>query len=213
MHSRTTLLLTALTATAILALAITSASARRFQLSEQNWLAAWTPNSPLNFRAAGTTTRCPVTLDGSFHSRTLSKVCGQLIGYINQAIVANANCTGGHATALTETLPWHIQYRSFSGELPNIELIRIQLVGARFQVFPNGLSACLAGTTQTNPAVGNILRETEGAATRLVALPEFVIPLQGGFSCSLAGNGAFEGTASVSSSAAGRSAITVTLVQ
>jgi hypothetical protein len=217
MHIRSKLAIAALAATALMALAVSSASARRIATTEQNFLASWSAGSPLNFEAAGNNIRCPVTLDGSFHSRTLSKVCGQLVGYINQAIVANSACTNGHATALTETLPWHIRYFRFSGTLPIITLISIQLIGARFQIETAGGTKCLPTTSAEHPAVGNInvTQEELGAlkATELVALPEFTIPLSGGFACSLAGSGRFSGGGSVASSEAGRRLILVTLVQ
>lgn len=217
MHTRTKLLVAAFAATALMALAVGSASARRFELNDQTFLAAWTATSPLTFEAAGNNISCPVTIDGSFHSRTLSKVCGQLIGYVNQAIVANAACTGGTATALTESLPWHIRYFRFSGVLPAITLIYVFLVGARFRVTTGGGLSCLTQTTAANPAVGNINLVPEVGnirkVTSLVALPEFTIPLMGGFACAIAGNGRFEGTGSVTSSEAGRRKILVVLVQ
>jgi len=104
------------------------------------------------------TVRCPVTLEGSFHSKTTSKVAGQLVGYISRVTVGNASCTSGHSTALTETLPWHITYEGFTGTLPRITEIHILLVGAAFRFELLG-SFCLARTTTTEPAEGWVFVE------------------------------------------------------
>lgn len=209
MRNHTKLLLAALTAAVFMSLAVGSASARRIEVSERNFLAAW---NPLHFRdEGGHNVACGVTLDGSFHSRTISKVSGQLVGLVNQAIVAN--CSPGTGRALTETLPWHIQYNSFSGVLPRIETLRIQMVGAKFRVTEGSLG-CLSATTQASPGFGDINVEAGGKVTSMRALEEFTIPLTGEFGlCSFASPGRFEGEAVVSSSAAGRPAITVRLVQ
>jgi hypothetical protein len=209
------LMLAAATVGLFLAAALATASARRLSTSEQNILAAWTPASPLIFTAAGTEIRCPLTLDGSFHSRTISKVCGQLTGYVNQAIVANSACTNGHGTILTETLPWHVQYVSFAGRLPEIESVKVQMIGIRFRIETTDGLVCLTGTTQSHPAVGNFLREAEsGVLMSMTALPEFTIPLERtGFLCELAGTGKFTGTAAISGTGVGRPAVTLRLVQ
>jgi hypothetical protein len=183
MRNTTKLVCAGLAAALLMSFAVGTASARRIRVSEQGFLARW---NALSFIAAGRTVACPVTLEGSFHSKTLSKVCGQLIGYVSTAQVPtndSVHCTGGTATALTEMLPWHIQYVSFAGVLPRITRIRIQLVGARFQVTPAGLSACLAGTTQAAPAAADIeiTPEEEGIeplARTITALSEFLIPLE-----------------------------------
>jgi hypothetical protein len=206
MRNRSKLLLTGLAATLVMAVAVTSASANRIETSSQSFKAVW---SRLTFNdAAHVRVECPVTLEGSFHSRTLSKVCGQLIGYINVASVGS--CTGGSARANTETLPWHIQYQSFSGTLPNIEGITLTLVGSKFEINAGGVQ-CTAGNTQTSPAFGNVLVEpSTGRVTGLRALEEHTIPLGGSFACTFASPGRFEGTATVTG--AGNRAVTVRLV-
>jgi hypothetical protein len=218
MRHTTKLVFAGLAAALLMSFAVGTASARRIRLSEQGFLARWTA---LTFKAAGQEVKCPVTLEGSFHSKTLSKVCGQLVGYVSTAQVPRGlrpPCTGGLATALTETLPWHIQYRSFAGTLPTIEKIRIQLVGARFQVQPDGFPACLAGTTQSAPAAADITvgAETGGGerdTTTIEALEEFAIPLGGGFACTLGGSGRFSGTGEVFTLVTPQSRIKVRLVQ
>lgn len=161
------ILLAGLAATLLLAVAVGSASARRIETSEQHFLAIWTL---LNFNEAGggTPIECPVTLAGSFHSKTLSKVCGQLVGYVTEAHVAEASCHNERARVLPETLPWHIQYNSFTGTLPNITSIKTTLIGAAFLVRAFGFISCLYRTSQAQPAVG-IINVVSGTATSLRA--------------------------------------------
>jgi hypothetical protein len=219
MTTRSKLLLAALTATMVMALTV-SASARRLEVSSQQFLAMWTSLTFENTTGTSAVS-CPVELEGTFHSKTLSKVSGQLIGHITRATIANETtgaeppCTGGTATVLTETLPWHIRYQSFAGTLPNIERITIQLIGASFRIRPNELT-CLAATTATAPARGIITREVGGNATSIRADELSTIPVSGSF-CGLGGNGRFKGTGEVFQQAPGlgltTTRIRVTLVQ
>lgn len=143
------------------------------------------------------------------------QVCGQLVGYITAAEIPTGDCTGGTATFLTETLPWHIQYRSFSGTLPAITRKRIHFVGWRVQINLGGIT-CLVGTTQSAPAVADINLSGAGEereATTIQLLPEFTIPLGGGFACTLAGNGRVSGTGEVFTLVTPQTRIKVRLVQ
>jgi hypothetical protein len=199
MRTRSKLLFAALTATAFMAVAVSSASARRIELSNQRYVATW-PGLEFEVPAAGVLIKCPVTLEGSFHSRTLSKVSGQLIGYVTSAKVAGSRppCTGGTATILTETLPWHVRYDSFSGVLPTITLIRIQLVGANFRIDPDGATnPCLARTSAANPAYGNVVVGTGGRVEILRADEASNIPLTEEFFCAISGGSTFRGNSEV----------------
>jgi len=80
------------------------------------------------------TVRCPVTLEGSFHSRTMAKTAESLIGLITRAIVGEAACASGRARFKTETLPWHIRYSSFTGTLPTITAVKRVSFGARINL-------------------------------------------------------------------------------
>jgi hypothetical protein len=139
MRTRSKLVLVGLGATLLMALAIGSASARTFSISNQNIRVAFT-NLELEAEGAPTTT-CRVTLEGSLHSRTIAKVRGALIGYLTR--VSTNICNNG-VTILTQTLPWHIRYESFSGILPNITLILIRSSPASFQIEPGLGIRCLA---------------------------------------------------------------------
>jgi len=129
MHTRSKLALAGLAATLLMAFAVNSASANHLSVSSQNFRLVWTA---LTFFGEGTgstenTIICPVTLEGSFHSSTLAKVIGALIGHVTRATVVGTSCTGGRATILQETLPWHVTYEGFSGTLPRITAVRLLL--------------------------------------------------------------------------------------
>jgi len=186
------LMLVAATATVVLGASVSTASARRIEVSSQRFHQVW---SSLNFVGQFATVKCPVTLEGSFHSKTTSKVIGQLVGYISRVTVGNSSCTSGHATALTETLPWHITYEGFSGILPRITEIHLLLVGAAFRFELLG-GSCLARTTTTEPAEGWIFIEPNtGQVTQLEPNRNRLITNSAG--CLAGSTGHFEGLSEV----------------
>src|ERR1044071_3581859 len=126
-------------ATLLMAFALGTASARSLSISNQNIRATFA-NLELGVEGINTVT-CRVTLEGSLHSRTIAKVRGALIGYLTRVSTNNCNRP---VTILTETLPWHVRYESFSGILPNITLIFIRSTGISFQVEPGVGIRCLA---------------------------------------------------------------------
>jgi hypothetical protein len=144
-------LMMAIVAAALLAAATSTASARRLEVSNQGIRAVW-PNLVLAASSAGEnpSVTCSVTLEGTFHSRTFTKVSGALLGYITRAITNENACRGSSsipgakATVLLESLPWHIDYLSFEGSLPNITGISLLLLGIAFRIFNLPLQAtCL----------------------------------------------------------------------
>jgi len=149
MRSNIKLLLAAATGVVALAAAVGTANARRIELSERQFRQIW-PFLEFRSEAGMLLAKCPVTLEGSFHSRTLSKVSAQLVGYITRSTVGL--CATGGATALTEKLPWHIRYQSFGGTLPEIVSVTLQLVGAAWEI--KNVFTCLAVTSEAHPAVG-----------------------------------------------------------
>ena len=211
MTHRTKLLLTTLTTTAILAIAVSSATASHLSVSNQNFRSTWTS---LRFNAGGNIILCPVTLETSFHSATFSKTSGLLIGYVTRASIigSSPSCVGGTATVRGETLPWHIRYRSFTGTLPNISGAVVGLIGASFRVQPAGSLACNATTTATHPAVGTInINTTTHVAESATPDPNARIPLEEGF-CVFAGEGSFEESSQTLTVLGSTTRITVTLI-
>lgn len=107
-----------------------SASARNLSQNEQRFRTTY---SPLSFIPSfGSTIRCPLTLEGSLHSRTIAKVAGSLIGYVNRVVFGT--CEAGRLRANTETLPWHVTYESFSGTLPLITSLGKSIHNMSFEI-------------------------------------------------------------------------------
>jgi hypothetical protein len=192
MRNRSKLLLAGLTAALMLATAVSTASAGRLEISEREFRAIW---SSLTFDPdVGGSVICPVTLGGSFHSRTIRKTINALIGAITSAAVGACGA-GTSATVLTATLPWHLTYNGFEGRLPTITGIRLLLIGAAFQVQSD--ATCLARTDVAEPAGGTVAI-SGGQATTIRADENFQIDLDTpGFICDLAGDASFSGTGNV----------------
>jgi hypothetical protein len=76
--------------------------------------------------------RCTLTLEGSFHSNTITKTRSSLIGYVTEG--RTTRCGSFGATVLRERLPWHLQYESFSGVLPNITSAAFKILGFQFKI-------------------------------------------------------------------------------
>jgi hypothetical protein len=153
------LLLATIGATVLLGALVGSASARTLSTSSTTLRSAF---RTVTFNGAFGSIRCPVTLEGSLHSRTITKLRGSLIGYITRADLGA--CETGRATILRETLPWHARYESFSGTLPNITRITIHVIGSSFRI-QEPFAGCLARSTVESPAIGVFEREAGGALT------------------------------------------------
>lgn len=182
----------ALVASVTMAFAVSNASAARLSINRNaDFEIIWTG---LRFIAPiGDTVVCSVTLLGHFHSLTITKTAESLIGFIDHARLGA--CTGGTATILVATLPWHVQYESFRGRLPTITQVVVKLVNASFQI-NNDTETCLMATTAAEPAIGTTNIEAGGAATLLGASGS--IDLEGGGFCDfLSPNGQFEGTGTI----------------
>jgi len=155
-----------------LSLAIGTASANNLSVDDQDYDVRF---RELNFLTPLGPVTCPVTLLGSFHTQTIRKSFKSLIGHIDHARVEDATCANAPtdgATIQQASLPWHVQYDSFVGRLPAIERITLLLVGAGF-IIDKGSTECLARTSATEPAKGEIVRNTTtGQATTLVADPD-----------------------------------------
>jgi len=140
MHTLAKLGLTALSAALLLAAAVSVCSARSLSLSHQTIRVTW---SRLDFVTANLTTRCQVTLEGSFHSRTVAKVERLLIGSVTSFLMRA--CTSG--AGIQKIAPWHITYEGFTGTLPNISAIRILLSRFRFLLVQFGVVCELGNET------------------------------------------------------------------
>ncbi len=197
MKTRSKFLLASLAATLLLGLAVGTASATRLEVSNQGirivfLLTEGSGGGPLELanNVGLPTVRCSVTLEGTLHSRTITKTSGLLIGYITRAAVDGTHCLGGSATVDSTSLPWHVRYQSFTGTLPTITFVTVQLIGARFSVTPTGGPTCNARTTAAQPATG---RFGVNAGELTEVLGGGSIGLEGPGLCAF-GTGTFGGT-------------------
>lgn len=142
---------------AVLALGIwaSGASARNYSFSSQFIRIVF--REAEFFGAFGNIT-CVLTVEGSFHARTLAKASNSLVGNLTNATLGQ--CAEGRATVLRETLPWHVQYTSFFGTLPNINAISLTVLGfsARIQ---EPLASCLMRSSELNPVPLSLGRRSE----------------------------------------------------
>jgi hypothetical protein len=205
------LLLAGLTAAVALGAAVGVASARRLEFNNQGIRAVWTA-----FRLEDLSllrTVCPVTIEGTLHSRTLSKVSGQLIGFITRARTRKEGCgTEGESLwlspedgAAVNTLPWHLRYDSFTGVLPLIETIRLQVIGLGVKIFG---TTCEFKSSAERPAFLRAILAA-GTITAVQWVETARIPRINGF---CGAEGILAGTGSMTN-LGGTSAIVVRLVQ
>jgi hypothetical protein len=175
MRTRSRLILAGVAASLALGLAVSAASAGRLSTSNARFRAVW---AALNMGSFDNeiSIRCPITLEGSFHSATIRKTPGALMGAITKAVVNGAEppCTGGRLTILQESLPWHVTYASFRGTLPRIEEITFlarrysyraetTILGFRVScqyVDQNRPEESLTSTIAVNPETGQVTSNT-----------------------------------------------------
>jgi hypothetical protein len=147
-------------ATVFLGALTSAATARNLSISNQNLRASW---REARFSGVFGETVCSLTIEGSFHNRTIPKVAGSLTGLVTRAIVGG--CSVGSATLLTETLPWHSRYHGFAGTLPNITSLTADVIGVAMRVREPGSATCLSRSSAAEPVVITANREVAGALT------------------------------------------------
>jgi len=208
MTTKSTSVLATLAAAIVLAAAAGLASANKLSYSEQAFRIVW---SRLTFSESGggLPISCPVTLEGSFHARTMTKTLNASVADIASAAVDNSRCQEGHATILRGSLPWDVRYASFSGTLPSITSVRHFLIGAAFEVEPGLEVRCLAETSESFPAAGEATREAGGAITSLIPDSQLAIPARGDGCPAL---GIFAGFGSVFVQGSNERRVTLTLI-
>jgi hypothetical protein len=158
MRRHTVGLLTCAAATIALAAFVSSADAGKLEVSAQQFRVTW---NAMTFSEASTTIVCKVTLEGSFHQRTFTKTPQSLLGFITRA--SSAACTGGGvASPLPTTLPWHVRYVGFTGNLPNINGFQTQIISMSFGLTYTFVE-CLIRTEPVEPAEIRWGREMGGS--------------------------------------------------
>jgi hypothetical protein len=136
--------LAAAAAAAVLTMTAGFAWARRFEVSSSTFRLTW---SAVEFTTPlGAGARCPVTLEGSLHSRTITKTNGALVGYVTRAVANAAACEPQVVRFPAASLPWHVRYDSFSGALPAVRGVTFQ-VAAAVEINP-----CIWAASEAAPA-------------------------------------------------------------
>lgn len=174
------LALAGLMAAVMVTAAFSTASANRLSVNETRFTIQWPP--PLGSGTAETINpNCAITLRGAFNTATFVKRVGEAVGRIIE--FANASCSGGEITILRETLPWQVSYHGFTGVLPAIGTVTIDVVNAGFDIVENFGFACLFRTTATNPSRLIARLDSGGTVTALRADETARIPMP--FPCEL----------------------------
>jgi len=196
------LLLASVGATVLLGAFVASASADAFESTSQRIRGVFTA---VEFHLPSATARCALTIEGTLHSRSVSKTA-RLLGYITRADLGA--CATGAATVLTSTLPWHVKYAGFSGVLPEISSIITRVIGASLRVKESGGIECLVRSSEVEPVTTNFHRNT---ATRVLETAEIRGTIRTGIEC-LGIAGSFRSDRGVVSVSNAVTRITVTLI-
>lgn len=125
-------------AAAIVMLVTGAAHGGNLSFSNQTIRATW-PTFTATPQGGVPVIRCPVTMEGTLHSRTFMKSLGSLIGHITRAVMGRP-CVGGtgwiyNGTEVNEvlrftlanSLPWPVYYEGFTGVLPDITGINVAI--------------------------------------------------------------------------------------
>lgn len=136
-----------LSAVATLVFATASTSANRLSVSSSTFRVVYTP---IEFAEQSAGISCNITLEGSLHSGTIAKIEGSLSGSITRVSIQHETCRepiglfaanawyyNGETilgVATRNGLPWHLTYKGFTGNLPNINQVLVLTHGIRFAV-------------------------------------------------------------------------------
>jgi hypothetical protein len=212
-HAR--ILVAALCAATALAVGVGTATARRLATTENHFLSHF---SGITFESSAGNAICALSIEGSFHERTIEKIVRSLIGYISEARMKRP-CSGGEGfiqstqergAGESESLPWHVLYERFIGALPNITGIEATLDNALWLAIIAGVR-CVYRTSTSSPLRGILNRNTTtGKATSLRLNETSAIPkAEGSFLCPAS---AFTKGEGIVGTQVGYREITVTLV-
>jgi len=177
-------------------IAASGASANRLSVSEEDAEIIWPEAEDINFTAGGNTVECSVTLLGSFHRRTITKVVASLIATVSHAVIGD--CDNG-TVVIDARPPWHVRYVNFTGTLPNITGVTIQLTGQRYTMTHTGSGTiCLTNANANANATANVGPTSLVTGLTALSTPATALDDVGGsFLCDLAGEGTFSGTGKV----------------
>jgi hypothetical protein len=175
MRKRTLLSLGVITAV-LLAPTTFTASAHRLRASSSLIRIRW---DLMQISEGAGTLECVVILEGVLNNATFAKVNGSTIGYVMRA--EREVCEGGILTILRETLPWRVQYEVATGTLPDIEELRVRVVGVSGAASTGFFFSCLMRSIEAAPARVRFAREAGGFLTGAILDTLSRIPTTGYF--------------------------------
>lgn len=153
--------------------------ARELDTNFERIRAVW---SVMTFSEGLTRIRCPVTIEGEFSARRIAKQTQTQIGSIHRATAMFANCSeraGVSSFEFLTNLPWAFFYSSFSGALPNINTIALEIIEFSFLI-TGSFASCLYQATLRSPLKGLLRRNfTTGVITAFQIEPTPAIPQNG----------------------------------
>jgi hypothetical protein len=152
-HASLTLL-----ATLILCVTAAVSSANRGIGIETGGRSVTLTSERLVFESGGVNVTCPVTLTATLASG-LAKIEQVSPGEVTRATIGEASCTGGRATVLSGTLPWHVDYYAFTGTLPSISSVTLGMYRFAALVEALGVGCLFEGVSRASTVGGTEVRE------------------------------------------------------
>lgn len=162
MHVRVRVTLVGLAAALAMVCAVATASANRLSVSSETFRIGWSAIDIFGAGGFSFEVHCPLTMEGSFHSRTMAKTQGLLVGHVTRVTNPGESCVSGPVTVLTETLPWHVVYKSYLGSLPLIRSVRYAIVGFAIAMGITFEQRCLYGGSRAEVAGDFIIEHGTG---------------------------------------------------
>ena len=164
MRTRMKLVLASVTAGVLLSALVGVASAQRLEISNRSVRVKF-PRLAFAEPEGTSIAFCEVTMEGSFHSRTITKAAESLVGYISRAVIGAERCGFFSGAERIEfqaaSLPWHVRYESFAGALPNITRVNFRFPSIAFRV-SGAIGTCLYRATTAQPARAWLERMASG---------------------------------------------------
>lgn len=152
-----------------------AASGNRLSFSTRAIRVTWNPLDFIEGSSEAVIASCPVTIEGSLHSNTITKTRDLLFGYVTRQDF-------GGCRVLANSMPWHLVYQSFTGTLPRLSGVRLGIVGMTLEF--EFVGTCLYRTSLEAPLSGIANIEPGGTITGLTSDMTTAIPkTEGGVFC------------------------------
>ena len=168
----------ALIAALLLSLVASTAAARTGLTASRNHLVAYFPQLELESAGVGVI-RCRMTLDITLHA-SIAKTEGALAGYARLAVSTGA-CErpesndvgllvgGSRVTGLQG--PFHVQFVSFEGTLPEIRTVTLRIIGVTFWLKIGSTTCLTRGAQNIEFITGGAIRTASEIRIRATRIP------------------------------------------